>query len=158
MLSMCTFASFWTGLGSTDIGSMEIVSLSVFLTFITIPLIRVANGYAYARDRPHLPAKMMMEAENDDSNAFGRNQKRPAMTQDDLLALSKQLAEDMGEGEILMFPGAIAIERQGRVATALQRGGAAAMGLSLAAVISGVALVPLEMEALAQVGLSILCF
>lgn len=158
MLSMCTFASFWTGLGSTDIGSMEIVSLSVFLTFITIPLIRVANGYSYARDRPHLPAEMMMEAENDDSNALGRNQKRPAMTRDDLQALSKQLAEDMGEGEILMFPGAIAIERQSRVATALQRGGAAAMGLSLAAVISGVALVPLEMEALAQVGLSILCF
>jgi len=75
----------------------------------------------------------------------------------DLQSLAKQHASEMGEGEILMFPGAINCERQNRVATAMQRGGAPALGLGGAAIIGGLALLPLEMEALGQVGLSILC-
>jgi hypothetical protein len=71
--------------------------------------------------------------------------------------LAKRHSEDMEEGEVLMFPGAINNERQNRVATAMQRGGAAALGLAGACFFAGIALLPLEMEALAQVGLSILC-
>jgi len=69
----------------------------------------------------------------------------PAMTVAGLQEFAKQHAEEMGENEILMFPGAINIERQSRVATAMQRGGAAALGMGGAAVIGGLALLPLEM-------------
>merc|ERR1719181_2716764 len=60
VIAICTFSAFWTGVGSRDIGSMEIVSLSVFLSGTITPLIRVAHAYSFARDRPFLPAEMMI--------------------------------------------------------------------------------------------------
>merc|ERR1719199_2377977 len=79
------------------------------------------------------------------------------ISNEELQELSRQHADEMGEGEILMFPGAINNERQNRVATAMQRGCGPALGLGGAAIIGGLSLLPLEMEALGQVGLSILC-
>lgn len=153
ILALFTFGTFWTGVGNRDIGSMEIVSLSVFLSGLATSLIRVATAYAYARDRPHLPLDMMLQ----EAETAGGPVVKGDITAEELQEISKQHAYDMGEGEILMFPGAINNERQNRVATAMQRGGASALGLGGAAVIGGLALLPLEMEALGQVGLSILC-
>lgn len=158
LLCLCTFATFWIGVGNRDIDSMVIVSLSVFLSGLVTPLLRVANAYAYARDRPHLPADMMLlEVDSVDTEVARSKYHRKLIDAAALEDLAKQHAEEMGEGEILMFPGAINMERQNRVATAMQRGGAPALGLGGAAVIGGLALLPLEMEALGQVGLSILC-
>jgi hypothetical protein len=152
LISLCTFGVFWTGVGNRDIGSMEIVSLSVFLCGLAPPLLRVASYYSYARDRPYYPADMFTLDEESGGPAASKN-----MTPEELEELAKQHAEDMGEGMILMYPGAINNERQQRVATALQRGGAPALGLSGAAVLGGLALLPLEMEALKDVGLAMLC-
>lgn len=165
-LSLCTFATFWMGAGNHGISSMEIVSLSVFLSGLATPLLRVASAYAYARDRPHMPPHLLMDTTDvpicspsimANAGLMTMAIKDPTLTVANLQEYSKQKAEAMGEGEILMFPGAINIERQSRVATAMQRGGAAALGMGGAAVVGGLALLPLEMEALGQVGLAILC-
>jgi hypothetical protein len=149
--SGCTFVTFWFGVGSRDIGTLEIVSLIVFLVGIGTPLVRVANAYSHAPDRPQLPAELLAIQEGDDFRA--KHLKASEFAEE----LAKEYASKMAEGEISMFPGAINNERQNRVATAMLRGGASALGLAGAAAFAGLALLPLEMEALGQVGLAILC-
>merc|ERR1719484_275246 len=99
---------------------------------------------------------MMVQATTDGDEIVPKSLKA-SITSAELKDVAKQHAEDMGEGEVLMFPGAINNERQNRVATAMLRGGASALGLAGAAAFAGLALLPLEMEALGQVGLAILC-
>mmetsp|Transcript_113784 Transcript_113784/g.196726 ORF Transcript_113784/g.196726 Transcript_113784/m.196726 type:complete len:1377 (+) Transcript_113784:59-4189(+) len=152
-ISLLTFASFWIGVGNRDIGSLEIVSLAVFMSGLVTPLLRMAFAYSYARDRPCMPGEMMQEPDIP-KGMRSMSISRQSLDWDDA---SREHAKHMGEGEILMFPGALANERQHRVATAIQRGGSPAMGLAMACIAAGMALLPLEMEALGQVGLSILC-
>lgn len=151
---LLTFATFWIGVGNRDIGSLEIVSLSVFLSGLSCPLLRMTYHYSYARDRPHYPSEMLQKEPEIPKNI--RSVSVPG-ADIDLQAEAKKLSDSMAEGEILMFPGALANERQHRVATAMLRGGTPALGFAMACIVCGIALMPLEMEALGQVGLSVLC-
>jgi hypothetical protein len=141
-ISLCSFVTFWAFLGKRDVTSLEVISLSVFFTGLAAPLIRIAIEFSYARDHPHLPTKLLQKAKSYPNLTF---------------AGGMEASDDLYEEHPLLFPGAINSERQNRVATALQISSGATIGFGCAAICGGLSFVPLQMEALGQVGVAILC-